>query len=70
MDRRYAVLLGLGFELVVLVVAFLYVGAFVDKRMGWNGFGVAGGAVLALIIWLVHITVAMKAIESEDPENK
>lgn len=71
MDSKYLVLLGLGFELVVLVVAFLYLGRYVDQHMGWPGFGIAGGAMLALVIWVIHLAVVMKAIDRDSPpENE
>ena len=58
-------------ELAVLVVTFLYLGRWVDEYMGWNGFGVAGGAFIGLGIWITHLVSAMnKAAKLEEKQAK
>ncbi|MES2768403.1 MAG: hypothetical protein V4596_04590 [Bdellovibrionota bacterium] len=58
--REYLIFLGLVFELVALVVSLVYAGYYVDQQMGWSGIGVACGAVLALVIWVIHLMQAFK----------
>ncbi len=58
--REYLIFLGLVFELVALVVSLVYAGYYVDQHMGWSGIGVACGAVLALVVWVIHLMQAFK----------
>lgn len=58
--KEYLIFLGLVFELVGLVVALVYAGYYFDQKMGYSGVGVAGGAVLALVVWVVHLMQAFK----------
>lgn len=58
--REYLIFLGLVFELVAMVVAFVYAGHYLDQKMGWTGVGVACGAVVALVIWVLHLMQAFK----------
>lgn len=67
----YAYFIGLAMELAVLIVTFLYLGRWVDGYMGWNGFGVAGGAFLGLAIWITHLVSAMnKANKLEEEQSQ
>lgn len=66
MDRQYIIFFGLGIELVVLSITLIYIGQFLDQRFGWNGFGIAGGAVLALVSWLTHLIFAMRKLDQEE----
>lgn len=67
----YVYFIGLATELAVLIVTFLYLGRWVDGYMGWNGFGVAGGAFLGLGIWIVHLVSAMnKANKLEEEQSR
>ncbi len=62
--REYIIFLALVFELVGLVVSLVYAGYYLDKEYGSKGFGVAGGAILALVIWVFHLTKAFKSKEN------
>jgi hypothetical protein len=64
--RQYYVFLGLIFELFGLVLAFVYAGHYLDEKYGWKGLGVAGGGILALLIWVVHLVQAFKQPPSKD----
>ncbi len=67
----YVYFIGLATELAVLIVTFLYIGRWVDGYMGWNGFGIAGGAFLGLGIWIAHLVSAMnKASRLEEEQEK
>jgi hypothetical protein len=58
--KEYLVFLGLVFELVGLVISLVYAGHYFDQKMGYSGPGVAGGAVIALVIWVYHLMRAFK----------
>lgn len=61
--REYLIFLGLVFELVGLVIALVYAGYYLDKKMGWSGVGITGGAVLALVIWVMHLMMAFRNVK-------
>lgn len=58
--KEYLIFLGLVFELVALVIMLVYAGHHLDIKMGWSGIGVASGAVIALIIWVLHLMQSFK----------
>ncbi len=66
---KYLVFVGLASEVVILVLLGLELGKFLDKSYGWNGIGIAVGAALGIIIWLVHLTRALKQF-TDDSENE
>lgn len=70
MDKRYLVFLAMGFELVALVVGFIYLGAKLDSQNNWPGYGVVGGAMIALVSWLIHLVVMAKSLNEDGPEDK
>jgi hypothetical protein len=64
--KQYFIFLGLIFELLGMVLAFVYAGHYLDQKYGWNGLGVAGGGILALLVWVVHLVQAFKPPSSKD----
>ena len=58
--KQYIIFLGLAFELVTLVIGFLYAGRYFDERFQLAGIGVTAGAILAIAIWVTHIYFALK----------
>lgn len=66
---KYLVFVGLASEIVVLVLLGLEIGSYLDKKYQLSGLGVAGGAALGIIIWLVHLTRATKQI-TDDNDNE
>ncbi len=66
MDRKALAYIALAFELAGLVVAFIFVGKYLDEKFGLKGLGIAGGALLGLILWVIHIVVVLRTFEKED----
>jgi len=66
--RQYYIFLGLIFELMGLVLAFVYAGHYFDEKYQLKGIGIAGGGILALIIWVIHLIQAFKQRSPEDPK--
>lgn len=58
--REYIIFLGLVFELVALVLSLVYAGYHLDLYYGFKGVGITSGAVLAIVIWVYHLTKAFK----------
>lgn len=65
MDKKTLILIGMAFELTGLIIAFVYLGKYVDDQYGLKGLGTAGGAFLGLIIWVIHIMIVLKDDESK-----
>ena len=55
--------LSLGFELIAIVILFVYAGRYFDAKFEWPGWGMTAGSVLALVVWLTHVVMVMKNIE-------
>lgn len=58
--REYLIFLALVFELVGLVIGLVYAGYYFDKHFGFTGVGVTAGAILAIVIWVIHLVQAFK----------
>jgi hypothetical protein len=63
------VFMGMGFELLGMVLGGLYVGQAVDKYMEWPGYGVAVFVVSGLISWMVHLIYMLKKFMVETPDD-
>ncbi len=67
-NGKYLIFVGLGFELVGLMLACLYIGQWVDQKFGTKGLGLAGFSILALVGWLIHLLQLLKQVEKEDED--
>ena len=71
MKREYLVFMGLGFELTALIIAGVLGGRWLDSEYQLKGLGVAAGCLGALLLWIIHLFRAVKALEkAEKAENK
>lgn len=68
MNRRYLIFTAMGFELVGLILACLFIGQWLDENYGLKGLGVIGLMVGGLVGWLVHLIQLLKMIDRN--ENK
>jgi hypothetical protein len=66
--REYIIFLGLIFELATMVIAFVYAGHYADQKYNLKGFGVVVGALLALVIWVLHLIQAFKQPPEKPPQ--
>lgn len=65
MDRRYLVFMALGFELLGLTVAAIFLGDYTDHR-GWSrGWGVVIAPVVAMVGWLIHAVALAQRLDRE-----
>ena len=62
--NKYIVFVGMGFELVGVILAGAYLGHYCDETYGWKGLGVVGFSVLGLAGWIAHIVLLAKKLES------
>ena len=63
------VFVGMGFELLGLVIGALYLGQIIDKYMGWSGYAVAGLLIVVMISWVLHLVVLLKRFIKDMPDD-
>ena len=66
--REYLIFLALVFELVGLVIGLVYAGYYLDKKFEFSGVFVTTGAILAIVIWVIHLVQAFKTPEDKMKE--
>ncbi|PWU19599.1 MAG: hypothetical protein C5B49_05505 [Bdellovibrio sp.] len=64
--KKYIVFAGMGFELVGLIIACLFIGQWLDERFSLKGLGVISFSVLGLVGWLVHLLQMLKLLEKQE----
>lgn len=66
MDRKTAIFSALGFEIVGIIIAAVYIGAYIDEKYKWNGLGLIGAIALGFIGWFVHVLLVVSIVEKRD----
>lgn len=59
---KYLIFASIGFELVILIILFIYLGDFLVQK-GWPDYTRAFGIVLAFIIWMISLVLKLKSLE-------
>lgn len=54
------IFMGMGFELVGLVIGCIYLGSVIDERFQWRGYATVGLIVISMVGWIVHLIVLLK----------
>jgi hypothetical protein len=69
--KKGLVFLGMGFELLGLILGGLYLGKAIDEQMGWPGYGVALLVVVCMVSWMIHLIFLLKRFmaDSEDDQT-
>ena len=70
MNKQGFIFVGIGFELVGLILASVYLGQAIDKHMGWSGIAMAALMMLSLAGWIAHIVILLNRQEKEAKEHK
>ncbi len=60
--NKYLIFASIGFELVALIVLFIYLGEWAVAK-GWPEYTKAFGIVLAFAIWIISLVVKLKSLE-------
>lgn len=68
--KKYIVFAGMGFELVGIMMASIYLGDIIDKNYQTKGLGMAGLMFLGLASWLTHVIVLARRFEKENSNDK
>ena len=66
MMKKGVVFMGMGFELLGLILGALFLGQTIDKHFGWPGYGVAIMVVVVMVSWMYHLIVLLKRFMDED----
>jgi len=63
MNNRYIVFVGIGLELVGIIIACLFIGQKLDEAYGLKGLAMVGLSLLGLAGWLYQIVLLSKRLE-------
>lgn len=63
------VFVGMGFELLGLILGGLFIGTIIDKEMDWPGYGLATCVVAGLISWMYHLVYMLRRFMEETPDD-
>ena len=66
--KKGLVFMGMGFELVALILGGQVIGELLDNKYNLNGLGVGGMIILVMIGWFYHLLVMLKPF-MEDNET-
>lgn len=68
--KKGLVFLGMGFELLGLILGGLYIGGAIDAHMGWPGYGVAFLVVICMVSWMIHLIVLLKRFMADTEDDQ
>ena len=69
MDRKTAVLISMGFEIIGIVIAAIWLGGWLDTQYQLKGMGTVGAIVVGFVGWLTHILMAVKALDTDNADG-
>jgi hypothetical protein len=69
-NKKALVFTGIGFECIGLIVAFVMVGEWLDKKFGWGGLGAGIGGMLGFFAWFIHVLILLKQFNKEEEANE
>lgn len=70
MNSKYLIFFGMGFELVGLMLASIYVGNLLDQSYNMSGLAIAGLSLVCLFGWIIHIVYLARQLERGDQKTK
>lgn len=59
------IFIGVGFELVSLVLAGIWIGSYLDEWLGSKGLATMAMLLLMMFGWFVHLFVLLKKMETD-----
>ena len=65
MDRKTAILMSMGFEIVGVVFFAIFAGRWLDSRFNLNGLGMAGLIAVGFVGWLTHVVIISRQIQRD-----
>jgi hypothetical protein len=64
-NNKYLIFASIGFELVALILLFIYLGEYLVKK-GWPEYTKAFGIILAFSIWITSLVIKLKSLEKSN----
>lgn len=68
--KKYIVFAGIGFELVGIMMASIYLGQIIDKSYQTKGLGLIALMFIGLASWLTHVVLLLRRFEKEDSKDE
>ena len=65
-NKKGLVFVGMGFELIGLILTALYLGKYVDEQYNLKGLSIALFSFIALIIWVYHLVLLTRQFQKND----
>ncbi len=62
--------MGIGFELLGLILGALFLGREIDRHFNWPGYGVAFMVITVMAGWMYHLIILLKKFMDEATEDK
>lgn len=70
MNNKYIVFTAMGFELIGIILASLYLGKYLDQAMGLSGLGMVILSMAGLAGWIFHLIVLVKKAEESTKDDE
>lgn len=70
MDSKNMVFLGLGVELVAIVLGLFFAGQWLGQKIGFGDLGAVLGPFIGIIVWTIHLLKMAQRVNSESEEEK
>jgi F0F1-type ATP synthase assembly protein I len=67
--NRYLVFTSIGFELIGIMLASIYLGQKIDEHYATKGVALIALIFLGLASWLMHVIMLLRNIEKNNPES-
>ncbi len=65
---KYLVFVGMGAELVGIILSCLYIGKTIDERFQLQGIGMALLSLAGLAGWITHIVILARGFDKQDSD--
>lgn len=64
-----AVFTGIGFEIVALILAAVWIGGHIDRHFELKGVGTIVMIILVTIVWMFHVFVMLKKLNQNQSQT-
>jgi F0F1-type ATP synthase assembly protein I len=68
--KKYLIFTSIGFELVGIMVASIYLGQIIDKTYQTKGLALIALMFIGLASWLIHVILLLRRFQKDEPEDK
>ena len=58
--NKYLIFVSIGFELIALILFFIYLTEYLVKNQGWPESTKAFGVLLAMTLWMISLFIKLK----------